>query len=944
MTTIHFHKAGQFRNKRFWLPFGILILILLFQSSCTSMAGRYILYRLSPDEVETEGRIAVELPSGVSLEGQVEIYLDAYSVPHIRADNEHDLYFALGYMQSRDRRFQLEMFKLLSHGRLRELIGDRDPTGVLKRTELMSRALGFYRDGEIMWERASSRDRELLTSFAEGINAAAEVEPVPMEFRILGYTPEPWDPQDTLVVIAMNAFGLCKNWEIELARLELALHQLRTGGTIEGAFEIFPPYFEWPPYLYEKPVRKPEGESERGAGNPFPGIPAIAPELAAYLTDFAERHPLEEGALQRARLSADGRTEEAKGLEQEAPLINRDGRSAESPSGPVLSMSIVRAFESFLYGEAASNNWSVDGTWTGTGKAALASDPHMPHMLPSLGYLFHLELAGKPEPYRVIGGSFLGFPGIAFGTNGSVAWGVTSNWADVTDLYVEKPVPGRHGFYYAGDEELPFEERVEVFKIRREDGGFDMEERVIRSTIHGVIINDFVERLGDDFPLAALKRNRDFGAPVSALLNLYGTGTVYEAADAIEKAYVFTGHWALADEEGRVGYVGSVNLPERSSHLGTFPSPGWTGEYGWGKRIPASALPRIIGPEDGIIATANQQVYPPFQFSFPVNLEGGAPFRYRRITELLREGGSGSDGSVQAEGHAGPSGAGGGKTRQFSPVARYLSSVQTDGVFLGWETVRSLFTKALVPLLDSTDPVTAEAAAVLLRWNGACEAAAEDPNKTAPALYNSLVAFAFRNTMADELSEKSLDFYLFHYNITPFLYNLLLNPNNPAWDDRRTEKRETYNEGLRQAFHDAVNALREAYGDEPESWSWDKTAPFVLKHPFGEVGALAGYLNRGPLGTEGMSGTVYAHQYERKELFAFPIKGGPILRVAVDLNDLPGSVMTLPGGMSGRPASRHYDDMLPLFLQGSGVSMEMDFGRIRRRAAGEILFVQADRD
>jgi len=854
-------------------------------TSCRSMAGRYIGYRLSPDDVEAKGRIPAELPSGVMLEGQVEIYLDDYSVPHIRADNEHDLYFALGYMQARDRRFQLEMFKMLSHGRLRELIGDRDPTGVLKRMEFMSRALGFYRDGETMWERASSRDRAVLSAFAEGINAATKVEPIPMEFRILNYSPEPWEPQDSLVIIAMNAFGLCKNWEMELARLELVIHQLRTGETIGRALEIFPPWFEWPPYLYEKSADLRE-------------LPAVAPELAEYLKSLPPKLPAEKE--------------------------NTGMKKGKRPAAWTFSFDFL---EPFLRGEAASNNWAVDGNWTGTGKAALSSDPHMPHMLPSLGYLFHLELTGRPDAYRIIGGTFVGFPGIAFGTNGSAAWGVTSNWADVTDLYVEKPVPGRDGYYYHGGKELPFEKRTEVFKIRRDEGRFDTEEVDVRSTVHGVVVNDFVKRVGDDFPLLAIKRNRSFGTPISALLQLYEAETINEAGKAIEEAFVFTGHWAVADEKGNIGYIGSANLPNRTSHLGTFPSPGWTGEYEWGEPVSKSQLPWLVNPENGIIATANQQVYPPFSFPFPVNLEGGTSFRYRRIAELLREGRVSASRSLP---EANPN---------VSSVAETFSSIQTDGIFLGWETVRSLFTRSLAPLVNDDDQLVSKAAALLLTWDGDCRGDVRGSKNFRPALYNTLVAFAFRNAMSDELSEKSLDFYLFYYNITPFLYNLLLNPKNPAWDNRHTDNRETYNEALQKAFTDAVLALRDAYGGDIENWAWDESAPFVLKHPFGEVEALAGYLNRGPIGTGGMSDTIYAHQYERNGLFSFPIKGGPILRIAVDLDDLPGSIMSLPGGMSGRPASEHYDDMLPLFMKGVGVSMEMDFERIRKHAAGEIVFI-----
>jgi len=61
----------------------------------------------------------------------------------------------------------------------------------------------------------------------------------------------------------------------------------------------------------------------------------------------------------------------------------------------------------------------------------------------------------------------------------------------------------------------------------------------------------------------------------------------------------------------------------------------------------------------------------------------------------------------------------------------------------------------------------------------------------------------------------------------------------------------------------------------------------------------------------------------------------------VDLDALGASRMSLPGGQSGRPSSTHYDDQLPLFLEGKGVSMEMDLEKIARRAVGKIVLEPA---
>jgi penicillin amidase len=165
---------------------------------------------------------------------------------------------------------------------------------------------------------------------------------------------------------------------------------------------------------------------------------------------------------------------------------------------------------------------------------------------------------------------------------------------------------------------------------------------------------------------------------------------------------------------------------------------------------------------------------------------------------------------------------------------------------------------------------------------------------------------------------------------------------NPAWDDRTTEVIEKAETVIPQAFRETVAALGARYGDKISKWNWNSVAPFYATHPFGSQKQLAKLLNRGPLPSMGGVDTVYKHQFMRKEMVHFPIKYGPVLRVMIDFSDLPGSRMSLPGGQSGRPVSRHYDDQLPLFLTGQGVSMEMDLDKIRKDATGMILLTPAD--
>jgi len=835
-------------------------------TGCSSPAVQYLLHRLWPDRTPTQGEVRIAAPG---LRAPVEVVFDRFAIPHIRAQDASDLSFGLGYMHARDRRFQLESMRLLAAGRARELVGDQDSSGVIERLDGFSRLIGYHQDADHLLAEASPQELAVLDAYAAGINLATANEPLPLEFRLLDSEPGAWTPRDSFLVLAMMSFALSKNWEHELGRLELVWHQLRTGSTIERALEIWKPRLDLSPHLFgEAPQR-----------DPFADIPPIAPELAAFLRSQAKAGPHAE----RWRGGA--------------------SRLARGPA-PWLA---------FQRGGSASNNWAMSGAWTGTGKGALGSDPHMPHSLPSLGYLAHLECDGcEGGSFQVIGGGFLGLPGLAFGTNGAVAWGATSNWADVADLYVERLVADGSEYYETPDGPERFGVREERFRIRRAGGSFREELRTVRSTRHGVVINDIVDRIPADFPLVALHRHGLRGHPVAGLLALYRAGDVREARAALADLVAFSGHWALADTAGNVAYVPSVRLPRRTRHLGTFPVPGWTDSYEWSGFVPVDQLPWIANPPRGLVASANNQVMSPTAFSIPMNLEGDVVNRYLRIMNLLS---------------AGPAG---------GSVVERTRAMHLDGVDAGIAPLLTRYREPLARLGTDADPVVARAARALAVWDGD-----HVPEGFEPTLWNTLVALLVERVLEDEMSAETLEFVLEYFNIEPFVSGILLDFSNPAWDDRRTADREAAEPTIEQVFREAVAVLVERYGRRPEDWTWQRAAPFILRHPFGGQKLLASYLNRGPLPTRGSGNTINKHQFVRIRYPEFRVAYGPVLRINVDLNDLTASRMSLPGGQSGRPSSRHYDDLLPLYLTGDGASMELDFERVASAAVGRLLLEPA---
>jgi penicillin amidase len=142
----------------------------------------------------------------------VEIERDTCGIPHVRADNDEDLFFGFGYAQAQDRLFQLDYLRRRGSGRLSEVLGaDGAGLELLTRVvgfrsvlelDLLARTVGIRRIAEQEWDALADEPRALVSAFCRGVNALMEEtrESLPIEFRLLDYRPEPWSPVDCLTV------------------------------------------------------------------------------------------------------------------------------------------------------------------------------------------------------------------------------------------------------------------------------------------------------------------------------------------------------------------------------------------------------------------------------------------------------------------------------------------------------------------------------------------------------------------------------------------------------------------------------------------------------------------------------------------------------------------------------------------------------------------------
>lgn len=179
----------------------------------------------APDQPSTAdlrrlARSSVARTSGefraAGLREPVEILRDSWGVPHVYAQNAHDLFFAQGFVAAQDRLHQIDWWRRMGTGEMAEVVGDRALDA-----DRFARLIRYRGDMKAEWLSYSPDARQIATSFTDGINAAIDAfgDDLPVEFRLLGYRPKKWRPEDVLG--RMSGVYMSRNLTAEVARAQL---------------------------------------------------------------------------------------------------------------------------------------------------------------------------------------------------------------------------------------------------------------------------------------------------------------------------------------------------------------------------------------------------------------------------------------------------------------------------------------------------------------------------------------------------------------------------------------------------------------------------------------------------------------------------------------------------------------------------------------------------
>ena len=751
----------------------------------------------------------------------VDIVVDRWGIPHIYAATEADLFFAQGWNAARDRLWQLDLWRRQGEGKLAEAFGPR-----FVEQDRAARLFLYRGDRDAELRSYHPRAGQILTAFTNGINAYVDLtkrnaELLPVEFQLTGARPGHWSLTTPLV----RLFGLTRNAgrEVRLARLVHALGP-------ETAERLSP--FE-PPAKIDAPKGLDLSLFDEGVLKTYTlahaGVTFKAEDLAATLSSG-----------ERARV--------ARAISW-TTLDDADGGAPR--------------FE--------SNNWTVSGRLTASSRPILAGDPHRALSVPSLRYVAHLVGPG----WNVIGGGEPALPGISLGHNDRIAWALTIfAFADEEDLYVYDTNPENPRQYrYRGRwvEMRTIEEQVPV-------KGAAPSQVTLRFTRHGPVLFEDAQR-HKAYALRAAYLQHEGTAAYLASLRLDQARDWKEFVRGAGRHYTPSLNMTYADVDGNVGWLGTSAAPVRKGWTGLLPVPG-DGAYEWQGYLDPSKLPRILNPPAGWIATANEYNLPPgYPHTDVSGREWAAPYRYRRIAEVL---GSGRPLTVE------------------------------DAMRLQYDET-SLPARELVPLLTrltATTPALQAALPSLRSWDFVLS-----KDSVAAAIYEVWVA---------ELQKAVLSRYAPalpagdpNALVSMAAFVRLLETPDAAFGPDPAAGRDA---ALLESLGQAVARLEQTLGPDPEAWRWGRLHHVAIEHPLSPATNTASReaLDVAPLAIGGDASTVHATAFRSTD---FRQTAGATYRQVIDVGDWDRSTTLNSPGQSGDPRRAHYRDLFPLAAEGRYVPM-----------------------
>ncbi|HYC60405.1 MAG TPA: penicillin acylase family protein [Thermoanaerobaculia bacterium] len=389
----------------------------------------------------------------------------------------------------------------------------------------------------------------------------------------------------------------------------------------------------------------------------------------------------------------------------------------------------------------------------------------------------------------------------------------------------------------------------------------------VRRGARGVMIDDKTSLRWAGFDFAAAEIS-------DAALRLQKAKTFDDFRRSVSRFGALDANWLYSDRAGNIGYQLGAPIPIRDYDTYTRQKASDANTVWRGYRA-LEETPHALNPAQGFLASCNNQ--PVNKAAWPYPIPGFYdPYRIVRATALL-------------------------PTKRTPADMHAMQLDLTSGLATRWKSLAADGAKSAK--LDTE-------AQLLAQWDGAMKSDSKAAALFA-AWWRRMPHAVFEDELADEWSTGRV------------LLDEALTTNSPAIDDRRTPQAETVIEISARAMRDAKSIAN--------GRTWGEACTLLVKHPLARVKLLRG-LNRGPYPGAGDPGTLNANFYSYDdETQSFHTNIGPSMRFVLDWADVDAFTLTGALGQSGNPFSPHYDDFLPMLLEGESWTVPFSRERVYAR-------------
>ncbi|MDD7887209.1 penicillin acylase family protein [Flavivirga sp. 57AJ16] len=504
-----------------------------------------------------------------------------------------------------------------------------------------------------------------------------------------------------------------------------------------------------------------------------------------------------------------------------------------------------------------SNNWAVSGNKSYSGNPMLASDPHLGLNLPSIWFVMQLSSPTQ----NTYGATLPGALGVIIGFNNHISWAVTNATRDVKDWYKIAFKDASRQAYKYNNQWKDTQVRIEEIKIRNKETFLDS----VVYTHHGPVSYDHTFKSDDEKMGYAMKWAGHIGHNFTRLFYKLNNGKNYDDyLNAIASHVAPAQNFAFASTDGDIAIWVQGQFPNKWKGQGKFLMDGSKPEHDWQSFIPQKLNAHVKNPDRGFVSSANQH---PVDASYPFYVfnDGYEIYRNRIINNFLE-----SKEKITIQ--------------DFKDLQNNNFNLKASELLP--HMIKHMDTSQLTP--DELDVLN-----IIKSWNFYSET-----DQIAPSIWDAwwtkLYALVWDEFNSDNVALKP-----------PFTYrtiNMLKNyPNDPFMDIVETPEKETANDLFLIAFKEAIKELTD-WKAEHGNYNWR-----------GYKGTFVGHLLQALPAFSRLDLPIGG---DRNTVNAADVNHGPSWRMIVEMSSPPKALGIYPGGQSGNPGSKYYDNFIDKWAHG----------------------------